>query len=182
MNRIAYKMPSPQELFERKEDSNKPVTIESVRTALRYNGISLEILDSHDPDMFKVTYNGSKYRLNLSKLPFITILLVFGIDKDDDVELMQEAAQFVSIRAYGACVFVVPEEDCYFIGTDVYADTYLYLRNNIRFFLEVIENTGRYFYGRYEELKEQKKKSSKEAINNALIAAQINMAGNKIPS
>lgn len=190
MHQIASKMPSLQELSENKEEvvavakeaSTKPVTIESVRTALRYNGIPSEIPDPEEPDNLRVTFNGSKYRLGCSKLPFITILWFFGIDKEHDVELMKEAAQYVSIRAYGACVFVVPEENCYFIGTDIYADSYLYLRNNIRFFLEVVENTGRYFYNRYEELKDQKKKSSKEAVNNAFIAAQIEMAGNKTPS
>ena len=109
-------------------------------------------------------------------------MLVFGIDKEDDADLMKEAAQYVSLRSYGASVFVIPEDGCFLISTDVYADTYLYLRNNIRFFLEVVENTGRYFYDRYEELKEQKKKSSQDAINAALIAAQNDMTGKKVPS
>ena len=190
MNRIAYKMPSPQDSPKIKEEvvavpeveTTKPVTIESVRTALRYNGISPEILDTHEPDIIKFTFNDRKYRLNLGRLPFVNIMLVFGIDKEDDADLMREAAQYVSLRSYGASVFVIPEDGCFLISTDVYADSYLYLRNNIRFFLEVVENTGGYFYSRYEELKAQKNKSSQEAINTALIAAQNEMAGKKIPS
>ena len=190
MNRLVYKMPAPQEATEKQgapvsvpeAEISKPVTIESVRSALRYNGISPEILDTHEPDIIKFTFNDRKYRLNLGRLPYVNIMLVFGIDKEDDAELMKEAAQYVSLRSYGASVFVIPEDGCFLIGTDVYADTYLYLRNNIRFFLEVVENTGRYFYDRYEELKEQKKKSSQDAINAALIAAQNDMTGKKVPS
>ncbi len=190
LNRLVHKMPVPQESTEKKEkviaapeeEPSKPVTIESVRTALRYNGISPEILDTHEPDIIKFTFNDRKYRLNLGRLPFVNIMLVFGIDKEDDADLMREAAQYVSLRSYGASVFVIPEDGCFLISTDVYADTYLYLRNNIRFFLEVVENTGGYFYSRYEELKEQKKKSSQEAINSALLAAQNDLTGKKIPS
>lgn len=190
MNRIAYKMSSSQETAGKKEEvvdvseveTAKPVTIESVRTALRYNGISPEILDTHELDVIKFTFYDRKYRLNLGRLPYVNILLVFGIDKEDDAELMKEAAQYVSLRSYGASVFVIPEDGCFLIGTDIYADTYLYLRNNIRFFLEVVENTGGYFYSRYEELKEKKKKSSQEAINTALLAAQNDLTGKKIPS
>lgn len=189
LNRLVYKLPTPQEASEKQgaaavpeADTSKPVTVESVRSALRYNGISPEILDTHEPDVIKFTFNGRKYRLNLGRLPYVNILLVFGIDKEDDAELMKEAAQYVSLRSYGASVFVIPEDGCFLISTDVYADTYLYLRNNIRFFLEVVENTGGYFYSRYEELKEQKKKSSQDAINAALIAAQNEMVGKKTPS
>ena len=190
MNRIAYKMPSPQDSPEIKEEvvavteeeTTKPVTIESARTALRYNGISPEIPDTHEPDVIKVTFKDRKYRLNLGRLPFVNILLAFGIDEEDDVDLMKEAAQFVSLRTFGACVFVIPEDNCFLISTDIYADSYLYLRNNIRFFLEVVENTGRYFYDRYEELKKQKQKSSQDAINSALFAAQNDLTGKKIPS
>ena len=190
MNRLVYKMPAPKEATEKQgapvsvpeAEISKPVTIESVRSALRYNGISPEILDTHEPDIIKFTFNDRKYRLNLGRLPFVNIMLVFGIDKEDDADLMKEASQYVSLRSYGASVFVIPEDGCFLISTDVYADTYLYLRNNIRFFLEVVENTGRYFYDRYEELKEQKKKSSQDAINAALIAAQNDMTGKKVPS
>ncbi|MBR5677178.1 MAG: hypothetical protein IKX20_03470 [Paludibacteraceae bacterium] len=190
MNRLVYKMPAPQEATEKQgapvsvpeAEISKPVTIESVRSALRYNGISPEILDTHEPDIIKFTFNDRKYRLNLGRLPFVNIMLVFGIDKEDDADLMRDAAQYVSLRSYGASVFVIPEDGCFLISTDVYADSYLYLRNNIRFFLEVVENTGGYFYSRYEELREQKKKSSQDAINAALIAAQNDMTGKKVPS
>lgn len=190
LNRLVYKMPTPQEATEKQgvavavpeAETTKPVTIESVRSALRYNGISPEILDTHESDVIKFTFNDRKYRLNLGRLPYVNIMLVFGIDKEDDADLMKEAAQYVSLRSYGASVFVIPEDGCFLISTDVYADTYLYLRNNIRFFLEVVENTGGYFYSRYEELKEQKKRSSQEAINSALLAAQNDLTGKKIPS
>lgn len=190
LNRLVYKMPAPQEATEKQgtavavpeEEISKPVTIESVRTALRYNGISPEILDTHDPSNVRFSFNELMYRLNLERLPFVGIQLIFGIDEEDDADLMKEAAQFVSLRSYGTSVFVIPEDSCYFISMDFYADSYIYLRNNIRFFLGAVENTCRYFHNRYGELKEQKKKSSQEAINTALIAAQSDLAGKKIPS
>ena len=190
LNRLVYKMPAPQEATDKKEEivavpdseTTKPVTIESVRTALRYNGISPEILDTHDPSSVRFTFNELKYRLNLERLPFASIQLIFGIDKEDDADLMKEVAQQVSLRSYGASVFVIPEDSCYFICMDFYADTYLDLRNNIRFFLGAVENTCRYFHERYGKFKEQKKKSSQEAINTALIAAQTDLTGKKIPS
>lgn len=190
LNRLVYKIPAPQEASEKNDEivavpdaeTTKPVTIESVRTALRYNGISPEILDTHDPSSVRFSFNELKYRLNLERLPFVSIQLIFGIDKEDDADLMKEVAQQVSLRSYGASVFVIPEDSCYFISMDFYADTYLYLRNNIRFFLGAVENTCRYFHERYGEFKEQKKKSSQEAINTALIAAQTDLTGKKIPS
>lgn len=190
LNRLVYKMPSPQVASEKQgaavdvpeAEISKPVTIESVRTALRYNGISPEILDTHDPSNVRFSFNELKYRLNLERLPFVGIQLIFGIDEEDDADLMKEAAQFVSLRSYGTSVFVIPEDSCYFISMDFYADSYLYLRNNIRFFLGAVENTCQYFHNRYGELKEQKEKSSQEAINTALIAAQSDLAGKKIPS
>lgn len=190
MNRIACKMPSPQESKEKEQDTidpdrlieSKPVTLESVRLALRFNGISPKIQDTRDPDALKFSYNDRNYRLNVGNLPYMSLLLVFKLESDDDVELMKEVAQYVSLRSYGACVFIIPEDGCFLISADIYADTYLYIRNNLRYFLEVVENTGRYFYSRYDHLREEKKKASHDAANTALLAPPTDAAGNKILS
>ena len=192
LNRLVCKMPALQEATETKEkvkglpeiDPFEPINNDTVRTALRYNGISPDNQDPDEPEVLFFAFNGRHYRVCLGGLPFVTIQLVFRLNEKEErnIELMKEAALDVSLRVYGACVHVVPEKQYFLIEADIYADTYLYLRNNIRFYAGLVENTSHYFYDRYEELKKERYQSSQEAINHALIAAQNDMAGNKISS
>ena len=192
LNCLVGKMSALQEATEKKEkvkglpeiDPFEPLSIESVRTALRYNGILPDNQDPDEPEVLFFAFNGRHYRVCLGGLPFVTIQLVFRLNEKEErnIELMKEAALDVSLRAYGACVHVVPEKQYFLIEADIYADTYLYLRNNIRFYAGLVENTASFFYDHFEDLQKERKQYSQEAINHALIAAQNDLAGKKLSS
>lgn len=108
MNRIAYKLPSPQEATgkESKEDSDvpepessRPVTIDSVRAALRFNGISPNSAESCESDTLAFSYRGRNYRLKHLTL-FLMALCVIGC-QNKPVEPAQKgsAADTVDIDA-----------------------------------------------------------------------------------
>ena len=49
-----------------KEDADarqKPMSVESIRTALRFNGISPEIPDTHEPDIVHFKIGDTKFRI-----------------------------------------------------------------------------------------------------------------------
>ena len=119
---------------EEKEVAKKPLTAESVRIALRYNGFSPEIIDTHLDDWQAVRFKVEEtfFRIDTSRLPLLTLETGFRMDKDEDAELMERAAREVT-----AGIFVGKAKVQY---------------------LNIVIETHKRFYETYENLKEEKKK------------------------
>lgn len=84
---------SSAEKVEEKEVVKKPLNTESVRTALRYNGFSPEIsgtnLDDWQTVRFKV--KDTFFRIDTSRLPYLTLELGFRMGQEEDINLMYQA-------------------------------------------------------------------------------------------
>ena len=144
-----------------KEVVKKPVTIESVRTALRYNGYSPEIIDTHldDWQIVKFKINDTLLRIDTSRLPFLTLELGYRLNPDEeDVELMRRAAAEVSAGIFIAKVNIHGDGQAVVFNVEFICDNYLHLRDNFKQYLEIIIEAHKRFFETYDKMKEEKKK------------------------
>lgn len=190
MNRIAYKLSDRDSAQNKKPEdetshetvsANEPVTIASIREALRYNGYSPDDPSSDDPDRVWFKIDDTNYCVDASKLPYVSLELGYNQESDEeDLELMKQAALDTSIGMYMVKISVTPKN--FVCRIDIFTDSYLYLRDTLRPQIDILEKGVRHFMDRYKALRDEKQQSSQEAINAALIAAQNDLAGKKIPS
>ena len=166
-----------------KERPQTPLTVEAVKHILRDCGFVPEVSDPEDPSTMYFFYNSRRYRLQANGLPYITIGLVFGLKpEEEDLELLREASIYVSKTIYGvtATVFSVDDKLVIAFNSDIYADSCQYLYKHIRFFIEAVDNAGRYFFSHYCHLREEK--SAQEVFNGAWFAGQNEQNGKKLIS
>ena len=147
---------------EDKEVVKKPLNAESVRIALRYNGFSTEIVDTHLEDWQTVRFKVEEtfFRIDTARLPFMTLEVGFRMGKDEDVDLMERAARDVTAGIFvgKANVLRGEEESAIVFQADFIADTYLYFRDNFKEYLNIVIETHKRFFDTYNNLKEEKKK------------------------
>lgn len=128
--------------------------VDSICKILRTLGISSEVVETGRPMLIRFTYNDMSYRLVFDDIPFLSLFMMFDFNpEEENIELMKDAAQYVSLRTFGAAVFVVPEDAYWMVGYDIYADSDSYLQNNLKLFLDTVEHVGYYFYEYYQNLK-----------------------------
>lgn len=162
---------------------NGPVTKESVLAALRYHHLTIEEPDTEEPDIIYFEYQGVHYRINASKLPFLSMGVGFSIDpEEDDVDLIMQVAQEITYSTYLVKVMVAQEDKFYAYQVDMIADTYLPLRDNLRNYLDLLLDARRQFKDLYGRKREERKQASNEALQTTLLASQLDAAGNKILS
>ena len=147
---------------EEKEVAKKPLNVESVRNALRYNGISPEIVNPGLENWQSVSFKieGTSFRIDTSRLPFLTLELGFRMDRDEDVDLMERAAREVTTGIFvgKANILRGEEESAVVFQADFIADTYLYFRDNFKEYLNIVIETQKRFSETFNNLKEQKMK------------------------
>ena len=147
---------------EEKESVKRPLNAESVRIALRYNGFSPEIVDTHLNDWQAVRFKVEEtfFRIDTSRLPLTTLEMGFRMDKDEDVDLMERAAREVTAGIFvgKANILRGEEESAVVFQAEFIADSYLYFRDNFKEYLNIVIETHRRFYETYDNLKEEKKK------------------------
>lgn len=134
-------------------------TVDSICKVLRDLGISAEVIETDSPMSIRFTYNDMSYRLVFDDSLFLSLILMFDFNpEEENIELMKDAAQYVSLRTFGTVVFVVPEDAYWVVGYDIYADSESYLQNNLNLFLDILGHTGWYFYEYYQNLKSRHSK------------------------
>ena len=147
---------------EDKEVVKKPLNAESVRIALRYNGFSPEIVDTHLDDWQTVRFKVEEtfFRIDTARLPFMTLEVGFRMGKEEDVDLMERAAREVTAGIFvgKANVLRGEEESAIVFQADFIADSYLYFRDNFKEYLNIVIETHKRFFDTYNNLKEGKKK------------------------
>lgn len=152
----------PVDETDEKEAAKKPLTAESVRTALHDNGFSPEIVDTNLNDWQAVRFKVEKtfFRIDTSRLPFLSLETGFRMDKDEDVDLMERAAREVTIGIFAGKARVLRGEDesAVVFQADFIAGGYLNFRDNFKEYLGIVIETNRRFFDTYNDLKEDKKK------------------------
>ena len=146
---------------EEKESVKRPLNAESVRIALRYNGFSPEIVDTHLDDWQAVRFKVEEtfFRIDTSRLPLTTLEMGFKLDKDEDLDLADRAAREVTtgIFAGKASILRGEEESAVVFQAEFIADSYLYFRDNFKEYLNIVIETHKRFYETYNNLTEEKK-------------------------
>ena len=131
-----------------------PIEIGTVCKILHALGGSSVMVENGDPLSISFKYNDMSYWLVLDELPFISLVLAVDFNpEDEDIELMKDAAQYVSLHSFGAVVYVIPEDAYWLVGYDIYADSEGYLQKLLKLSLDNLEQVGWYFYDYYHRLK-----------------------------
>lgn len=144
-----------------KEAEKKHLSIESVRIALRYNGYTPEINGTNVDDWQVVNFkiNDTSFRIDTSRLPFLTLQLGYRLDPDkEDVELMRRAAAEVTGGIFIAKVNIHGEGQGVVFSAELLCDNYIHLRDNLKRYLEIVIESHRRFFELYESMKEEKRK------------------------
>ena len=121
------------EIKEDAEAREKPVSVESVRTALRFNGISPEIPDTQEPDIIHFSIGDTKFRINAEHLPFMSIEVGYGLKtapKEDSAILYQAAADVTS-RMFIGKAYIMGDAEAIIFSAELLCDSYMHLRNNL---------------------------------------------------
>ena len=142
-----------------KTDSISPISIGTVCKILHALGGSSVIVENGDPLSISFKYDDLSYWLVLDELPFISLVLAVDFNpEDEDIELMKDAAQYVSLHSFGAVVYVIPEDAYWLVGYDIYADSESYLQKLLKLSLDNLKQVGWYFYDYYHRLKSKHSK------------------------
>ena len=151
------------EVQENVDASVKPLSVQSIRTALRFNGFSPEITDTSEPDIVKFDYEDTHIRIDGGHLPYLSISAAFALNEpEDNMALLQQAADEVVSRMFVGKAFLIDEGKAVVFSVEFIAD-YIYLRSNLKEYVRIMMETGRRFYETYDQLKGQNKKDQ-EAV------------------
>ena len=151
------------EVQENEDASVKPLSVQSIRTALRFNGYSPEITDTSEPDIVRFDHNDTHVRIDGSHLPCLSISACFALrEPEENMALLQQAADEVVSRMFVGKAFLVDEGKAVVFSVEFIAD-YMYLRNNLRDYMRILMDTGYRFYESCDQLKGRQKKDQ-EAV------------------
>ena len=168
-----------------REKDRKPVDIDSIRTALRSNGFSPEIAGTHSDDRNVVNFevNGVRLRMDASKLPFLLLELGFQMEPGkEDVELMRRAASDVTSGIIIGKAIVLGDGQAVVFQAEILCDSYVHLRDNLKEYLQIVDETKMRFFDTYERLRAEKAKAAQELLSKPLRALEDDKGGTKILS
>lgn len=159
-----------------------PVTKEFALEALRYHHLTIEDPNPDEPDIVHFSCNQINYRLNMAHLPYVSIEAGFRFNlPEEDINLMRTAAGEITYNMYIAKVSV-SSKGYYVFQADFLTDSCRQFRDNLRNYIDIILETQHRFEELYRKKREEQKDISNEALQNTLLAAQTDAAGNKILS
>lgn len=152
------------------EDKEQPLTIEDVKRALYDNNITPSIIDTDGPVYISFKYDNYTFNLNLDNLPFLSFILEFELNSEEDIPLMKAAAEYVSTRSCGSCVFVVPEDLFWLVKYDYLSDSYSFFRDQLCYILDNMLNIAGYFYEYYINLVTNRRDSESTAFDKPITS------------
>ena len=163
--------------------SQKPVSADSVRTALRFNGISPEIPDTHEPDIIHFKIGDIKYRINAEHLPFMSIEIGYGLRNEpkEETALMYQAAADVTSQMFIGKAYIMGDAEAIIFSVELLCDSYMHLRNNLKLYLDILSDINKRFYEAFEALKERRKEE-REAVFSGNCFVQDSPAAHKVQS
>ena len=165
------------------EAAAKPVTVESVKTALRSNGLTPEAPDADEPNIVSFKLNDTLFRLDASRLPFLTMELGYRTDPaEEDVELMKQAAAEVTTGIFIGKVSIYGEGQAVVFCAEWLCDSYTQLRDRLTKYLDIVCEAHKRFTEAYDRLKEEKRKREAELASKPLPMTEGVNNGPKILS
>ena len=167
---------------ENADSASKPLTVQSVRTALRFNGYSPEIIDTHEPDVIYFKQDDTRIRIEAARLPYLSISAGFTLtEPKENLSLLQKAADEVVSRMFVGKAYLVDDGAAVIFSAEFIAD-YVYLRNNLKDYVRIIMETGRHFYETYDQLKGQQKKDQEAVFSGESFIQSEQSKSKKIQS
>lgn len=165
------------------EDASvKPLSVQSIRTALRFNGFSPEITDTSEPDIVKFDYEDTHIRIEGGHLPYLSISAVFALNKpEENKALLQRAADEIVSRMFVGKAFLIDDGNAVVFSVEFIAD-YMYLRNNLKEYVRIMMETARRFYETYDQLKGQQKKDQDAVFSGESFIQDSQSKSKKIQS
>ena len=141
--------------------AQEPLNMDAVRSVLQYNGYTPEPpsadLDERQAVRFKI--GDTFFRIDTSRIPYLTLDLGYGLDKDDDIDLMYKAAWEVMAGIYVGKINILRGENASAVifEADIIASNFAWLRDNFKQYLDIVIETRKRFYDVYGRLMEAKK-------------------------
>ena len=181
--RVTEAMPKLPTMDIDAEAKQKPVSIDSVRTALRFNGISPEIPDTHEPDIVHFKIGDTKFRINAEHLPFMSIEVGYGLRNEpkEETALMYQAATDVTSQMFIGKAYIMGEAEAIIFSVELLCDSYMHLRNSLKLYLDILSDINKRFYEAFEALKERRKEE-REAVFSGNCFVQDSPAAHKVQS
>ena len=171
------------EISDDTEARKKPMSVDSIRTALRFNGISPEIPDTHEPDIIHFKIGDTKYRINAEHLPFMSIEVGYGLRNEpkEETALMYQAAADVTSQMFIGKAYILGDAEAIIFSVELLCDSYMHLRNNLKLYLDILSDINKRFYEAFEALKERRKEE-REAVFSGNCFVQDSPAAHKVQS
>lgn len=148
------------------EACQKPVSEESLRTALRFNGFSPEMPDTHQPGIIHFTIGETMFRINAGNLPYISVEAGYALDEpDENIALLKQSAEEVTAKMYVAKAYVIGNKEAVIFSAEILCDSYSHIRNNLKHYLGMLSEAHKRFYEAYSVLKEQRAEEQKAVFS-----------------
>lgn len=154
-------IPKPLPVNDDAEAKQKPISVDSIRTALRFNGISPEIPDTHDPGIVYFKLKETTYRINAEHLPYISIEVGYGLNEEpkEDASLMYHAASDITSQMFIGKAYVMGDAEAIIFSVELLCDSYTHFRDNLKQYLDILSEVSRKFSEAHEALKKRKKEN-----------------------
>ena len=155
------------EVQEDLQPGQKPLSLESIRTALRFNGLSPEIPDTHEPGIVYFLIGDTKYRIYANNLPYLSIEVGYSLNNEspNDITLMYQAASDITAQMFIGKAHITGDAEAIIFSVEILCDSYMHLRNNIKRYLDILSEVSRLFYEAHETLKEQREEERKAVFS-----------------
>lgn len=163
------------------EAKQKPVTVDSIRTALRFNGFSPEVPDANNWSTVFFKDGDTTLRINADNMPFIAIEVGFGLEKPKDEALLKQAAADITSHMYIGKAYITDNAETVIFSAEVLLDSYVHLRDNLKQYIGILRSANDRFFETYNILTE-KKKEEREAIFSGNSFIQDSTHSSKVQS
>ena len=164
------------------DQAEKPLTVESIRTALRFNGFSPEIPDTHEPGIIYIKNDNISCRVVATHLPFISLEAGFKLDEpQEDQALLHRAAGEVTQNLIIGKAYVVGEGNGVVFSAEFIGDSYVYFRDNLKQLLTVLQEANKRFFQTLDSLK-KRREEEREAVFSGNCFVQDSAVAHKVQS
>lgn len=154
--------PEPSEA----ERAEKPFTVESIRTALRFNGFSPEVPDIHDPDTVYFKVDDVNCRVIAGHIPLLALEAGFKLEEPkEDLALLHRAAAEVTQNLFIGKAYVVGDGNGVVFSVEFFCESYMFFRNNLKQFLDILREADRRFYETLDFLRNKREEEQKAVFS-----------------
>lgn len=152
------------------EEAKAPLTVDSVRTALRKNGFHPEGPDANPEERQLLAFNiqDTRFHVDVTRLPFLSLELGYSLDPaTEDIDLLYKAAYEVTSGIFVGKAVILGEGQAVLFQAEMMCDSYVHLRDNFKRYLDIVIETQKRFYDTYQKLKDEKKRAVEDIMNSA---------------